>query len=93
MNWMRVSLMTVTLIEEGRKMEFTLEEIQAIRLELGISLIKSVKIIEKLEKLSNEEIGKLLFYHLWGNIEPLTPQSNLVMEAINRLGFVVPDDI
>jgi hypothetical protein len=74
------------------KIEFTPEEINLLKVALGRALEQSAQTTERLKTLSNEEIGKLLFYHIWPYIEIFTPQSDLVDEAISRLGFVIPDE-
>lgn len=74
------------------KIEFTEEEIHLLKVALGRNLEQSAQTTERLKALSNEEIGKLLFYHVWPYIDLFTPQSDLIDEAISRLGFSIPDE-
>lgn len=73
-------------------MEFTTEELQRINQEFGSKLIQLMETSKKLKELSSEEIGKLLFYHVWTDLDPLAPQSGLLLEAIERLGFIPPEE-
>lgn len=58
-----------------------------IKRKLGVDIIQSANTSKKLEKLSNEELGKLLFYHLWVDMNLFTLESDLVIEIVKRLGF------
>lgn len=72
-------------------MSFTPEEVSLIKEQFGKNLFQSIDTSKKLEGMSNEELGKFLFYHVWVDVEIFTPQSDLLLEVIKRLGFVIPD--
>lgn len=67
---------------------FTDEEIKRLLEDLD----KCIVVGEKLADLPDVKIGELLFYHLWLEVGYLTPHSELVMQAVLRLGFNPKDN-
>lgn len=62
---------------------FTDEEKAALMKEI----FASAEVTKKLRDFTDEEIGRLLFHHVWANINILTPQSSVIEQAFLRLGF------
>lgn len=67
--------------------EFTKEEQREFERELLAQLIQSAEINQVLKGVDNKRIGELLFYHVWSNMDLLSPQSCLIEQAYLRLGF------
>ena len=67
-------------------MKFTTEEEKELREEL-LSALWSSAIPQRLEDFTDKEIGELLFYHVWCNIDMLSPQIGVIEQAFLRLGF------
>jgi hypothetical protein len=56
-----------------------------------VDLLNALSLANEIDKalmdMPNKKIGELLFFHIWANMDILTPQSSIVEQAILRLGF------
>lgn len=67
--------------------EFTTKEQRELKQNLMTDILQSAKAEHILMDYDDKEIGRLLFYHVWANMDVFTPQSALIEQAYLRLGF------